>query len=184
MIWATVSSQSYFCWMYRASPSLPTGNIINLISILTIWWCSCVESSVVLLEESVFYDSLSLSPASFFTLRPNLPVTPDVSWLPAFAFQSPIMKRTSFWGVSSKRSIGLHRTIQLQLLQHYWLGHRLELLWYWMVCLWNEQRSFCHFWYCIRVLHFGLFFWPWWSFLKYSTVNDHFVLWPWRPHEL
>ena len=35
--------------------------------------------------------------------------------------------------------IGLHRTIQFQLLQHYWLGHRLELLWYWMVCLGNEE---------------------------------------------
>ena len=25
------------------------------------------------------------------------------------------MKRTSFWGVSSNRSLGLHRTVQLQL---------------------------------------------------------------------
>ena len=24
--------------------------------------------------------------------------------------------------------VGLHRTVQLQLLQHYWLGHRLGLL--------------------------------------------------------
>ena len=46
--------------------------------------------------------------------------------------------------------IGLDRTIQLQLLQHYWLGHRLRLLWYWMVCLGNEWRSFCHFWDCIQ----------------------------------
>jgi len=42
--------------------------------------------------------------------------------------------------------VGLYRNVQLQLLQHYWLGHRLGLLWYWMVCLGNEQRSFCHFW--------------------------------------
>ena len=35
--------------------------------------------------------------------------------------------------------VGLHKTIQLQLLQHYWLGHRLGLLWYWMVCLGNKQ---------------------------------------------
>ena len=40
--------------------------------------------------------------------------------------------------------IGLHRTSQLQLLQRYWSGHRLGLLWYWMVCLGNVQRSFCH----------------------------------------
>ena len=31
--------------------------------------------------------------------------------------------------------LGLHRTIQRQLLQRYWLGHRLGLLWYWMVAL-------------------------------------------------
>ena len=46
--------------------------------------------------------------------------------------------------VSSRSLIGLHRPIQLQLLQHYWLGHGLGLLRYWMVCLGNEQRSFCH----------------------------------------
>ena len=77
-------------------------------------------------------------------------LTPDVSWLPTFAFQPPIMRRTSFWGVL-KGLVGLHRTIQLQLLQHYWLGHRLGLLWYRMVCLGNKQRSFCHFWDCIQV---------------------------------
>ena len=55
MIWATVSSQSCFCWLYRASPSLAAKNIINLISVLTIWWCPCVESSLVLLEEGVCY---------------------------------------------------------------------------------------------------------------------------------
>ena len=56
-----------------------------------------------------------------------------------------------------KGLVGLHRTIQLQLLQCYWLGHRLGLLWYWMVCLGNEQRSFCHFWDCIQVLHLDSF---------------------------
>ena len=49
-------------------------------------------------------NSVSLCPASFCIPRPNLPVTPGVSGLPTFAFQSPIMKRTSFLGVSSKRS--------------------------------------------------------------------------------
>ena len=50
MIWATVSSQSCFCWLYRASPSLAAKNIISLISMLAIWWCPCIESSIVLLE--------------------------------------------------------------------------------------------------------------------------------------
>ena len=60
MIWATVSSWSYFCWLYRASPSLAAKNIISLISVLTIWWCPCVESSLVLLEEGVCCDSLNV----------------------------------------------------------------------------------------------------------------------------
>ena len=49
-------------------------------------------------------NSISLCPVSFCTPRPNLSVTPGVSWLPTFAFQSPIMKKTSFEGVSSRRS--------------------------------------------------------------------------------
>ena len=43
LIQATVSSWSCFCWLYRASSSLNTKNIINLISVLTIWWYLCVE---------------------------------------------------------------------------------------------------------------------------------------------
>jgi len=56
MIWVTVSSQSCFCWVCRALPSLAAMNIINLILVLTIWWCPCVESSLVLLKEGVCYD--------------------------------------------------------------------------------------------------------------------------------
>ena len=137
MIWATVSSRSCFCWLYRASPSLAVKNIINLILILVIWWCPC----------RVFcgQNPISPCPASFCTPRTNFPVTAGVSWLPTFAFQCPIMKRTSFLGVGSKRSCSSSKNLQLQLLQRYWLGHRLGLLWYCMVCLGNAQRSFCHF---------------------------------------
>ena len=48
-----------------------------------------------------------------------MPVTPGVS-----AFQSAMMKRTFFWGVLE----GLRKTVQLQLLQLYWPGHRLRFL--------------------------------------------------------
>ena len=56
MIWATVSSRSCFCWLYRTSPFLAAKHIINLISVLTIWWCPCIESSLVLLEEGICND--------------------------------------------------------------------------------------------------------------------------------
>ena len=73
----------------------------------------------------------------------------------------PWWKGHLFWVLVLEGLVGLHRTIQRQLLQHYWSGHRVRLLWYWMACLGNEQRSFCHFWECIQVLHFELFCWLW-----------------------
>ena len=142
MIWATVISRSCFCWLYRVSPSLAAKNIVSLILVLTIWWYPCVESSLGLLKEGVCYDqcvllqnSLSHCPASFCTPRPNLPVSRGVYWLPTFALQSPRMKKTSSLVLILEGLVGLHRTVQLQLLQRYWSGHRLGLLWYWMVCL-------------------------------------------------
>ena len=56
-ILATVSSWYCFCWLYRVSPSLAAKNITNLILVLTIWWCPCVESFVLL--EAVFAMSCS-----------------------------------------------------------------------------------------------------------------------------
>ena len=105
-------------------------------------------------------------------------VSPGISWLPTFAFQSPIIKRTSFLVLVLGGLVGLLRTIQLQLLQCYWFGHRLGLLWYWMVCLGYEQRSFCCFWDCIQVLHFGLFCWLSISSKGFlPTVVDIMVFW-------
>ena len=49
-------------------------------------------------------NSISVCPASFCAPRLNSPVTPGDTWLPTFAFQSPIMKRRSFGGIHSRRS--------------------------------------------------------------------------------
>ena len=62
MVWAIISSQSCFCWLYRASTSLAAKNIINLTSVLTIYtWHPCVECSLVLLEEGVCYQFSSVT---------------------------------------------------------------------------------------------------------------------------
>ena len=54
----------------------------------------------------------------------------------------PCNEKDIFFGVLVLEGIvSLHRTIQLQLLQHYWSGHRLGLLWHWMVCLGNRDHS-------------------------------------------
>ena len=137
MIWATVSSQSCFCWLYRASPSLAAKNIINLISVLTIWWYPGVEPSPVLLEEGAFWPVCSLGKTLLaFTLHHFvlqgqtyllLQVSPDF-WL---LHSNPLWwKGHLFFGVISRWSFRSHRTLQLQLLRHQWLGHRLGLLWW------------------------------------------------------
>ena len=60
MFWVTLSSRSCFCWLYRASSSSAAKNVINLILVLTIWLCPCVESPLVLLEKGVCYDQCVL----------------------------------------------------------------------------------------------------------------------------
>ena len=115
MIWATVSSQSCFSWPYRASPSSAAKNIISLISVLTIWWCPCVESSLVLLwplyslgktllafalVHSAFQDQICLLLQCFLTSY--------------FCIQVPYNEKGIFlWVLVLKDLVGLHRTIQL-----------------------------------------------------------------------
>ena len=127
MIWATVSSWSCFCWLYRASASLIAKSIINLISVLTICWCPCIESSLVLLEEGVCYDQCNLLAKLYWPLPCFIPYSKTkfacfsgISWLPTVAFQSPIMKRTSFLGVSSTRSSSVQFS-SVQSLSRIWL---------------------------------------------------------------
>ena len=88
-------------------------------------------------------------------------------------------KEHLFWMLVLESLIGLHRTVQLHILLHYWLGYRLGLLWYWMVCLENEQRSFYHFWDCTQVLLFGHLCWLWGISSKgfLPTVVNILVIW-------
>ena len=64
----------------------------------------CWKRVLAMTSEFSWQNSVSLCPASFRTPRPNLPVTLGISWLSTSAFQSPMLKRTSFFGVSSKKS--------------------------------------------------------------------------------
>ena len=133
MTWVTVSSWSYLCWLYRASPSSAAKNKINLNSVLTILWCPCVESSLVLLERVFamtsalsWQNSVSIFPASFCTPKPNLPVTSGIPKLSTFAFQSPVIKRILSVCVLVLGSlVGHHRIVQLQPKQSW--ERRMEL---------------------------------------------------------
>ena len=65
---------------------------------------SCVAGIACLLWPACsFGKTVSLCRASFCILRTNLPVIPGISCLPTFD-SNPMMKRTSFLGVSSRRS--------------------------------------------------------------------------------
>ena len=146
MIWATVSSRSYLYWLYTASPSSATKNIINLISVLTIWWCPCEKSSLPLLKKfawtSAFswQSSVSLCPAPFCTPRANLSVTSGISWLPNLHSNPLWWKWYLCFAVSSQRSRSSQdHSTSASLASE--VGHRLELLWYWMACIGNGPRS-------------------------------------------
>ena len=98
-----IKSIWFWCW--------PSGDV-HVESLLLCCW------KRVFAMTSVFSwkNSIGLCPASFCTPRPNMPVTLGVSWLPTFAFQSPIMKGHLFWVLVLKGLVGLNRTVQLQLL--------------------------------------------------------------------
>ena len=72
-------------------------------------------------------NSISLCDVSFFTPRPNLSVMSCVLTF-YFCVLVPYNEKDIFFEVLVLEGVvGLHRTGQLQLLQHYWLGHRLGL---------------------------------------------------------
>ena len=151
MIWATVSSWSCFCWLYRASPSLAAKNIINLILMLTIWWCLCVVSSLALLEEGVCYAQCFLlaevyQPFPCFILYSKAKFACYSRYLLTSSFRIPVPYDEKgfffFWMFIVEGLVGLHRTVQVSSsLQHYWLGHTLILQWYWTVCFGNRDLS-------------------------------------------
>ena len=154
----TVSSFSIFgCKEYNQSDFGVDPLVMSMCRVFSCCW----KRVFAMISAFSWQNSISLCPASFHTPRPNLPVTPGVSWLPILHSSPLWWEGHLFRALVLKGLVGLRGNVQLQLLQHYWLGHRLGLPWYWMVWLGNEQRSVCHFWDCIQVLHFGLFCWLW-----------------------
>ena len=166
MIWATVSSWSCFHWLYSFGCKEFNQSDFS-VDHLVMFMCgvfSCVVGRGCILWPA---HSLGKTLLTFALLHSVLQGQICLLLLVSLGFlllhSSPLRwKGLLFWVLVLEGLVGLHRTVQLQLLQHYWSGHRLGLLWYWMVCLGNEQRSLCYFLYSIQVLHFRLFCWQWW----------------------
>ena len=106
----------------------------------------------------------------FVVQEEYLPVTPGISWLLLLHPSLLWWKGHLFLVLVLEGLIGLHKIVQHQ---DYWSGHGLGLLWYWMVCLENELRSFCHFWDCTQILHFRLFCWLWGLFHFSQGILAH-----------
>ena len=163
MIWATVSSWSCFCWLYRASLSSAAKNTINLTLGLTICWCPCVELSIVLLEKDVCYvcflDKTLLAFALLhFVLQGQTCLLFQVSLDFLLLHSNPLWWTGHLFLVLFLEGlVDIHRISKLQLLQHQWLGHRLELLWSTTPWIWFTIA----FWILVKPLHLGTMLSKW-----------------------
>ena len=85
------------------SPFSAAKNIIDMISVLTVWCCPCVESSLVLLDESVCYDQcvLLVKLLAFallhFVLQNQACLLLEISLDFYFGISIPMMNMTSFF---------------------------------------------------------------------------------------
>ena len=133
MIWATVSSHSCSCWLYRASSSLATKNIVNLFLVLAIWWCPCVVFSCVVERGCFLWPACSLGKTLLtfalfrFVFQGQSCLLLQVSLDYPLLHSSPLKWKGRLLRVLVLEDpVGLHRTIQLQLLWHNWSGIDLD----------------------------------------------------------
>ena len=153
---------------------------------LTAWWCPCIVFSCVVGRGCLLWPVHSLGKTLLaFSLLHFVVKTKFACYSRQICLlllfldflllhSSPLYWKGQLFGVLVlKGLVGLHRTVQLQLIQYYWSGHRLGFLWYWMACLENEQTSFCHYWHCIQVLNFRLFCWLRWLLHFFKGILAH-----------
>ena len=136
MIWATVSFRSCFCWLYRASPSLAAKNIgVGHLVMAICKGFSCVAGRGCLLWPVCSLGKILLGFSLLHSvLQDQICLLLQVFLDFLLLHSSPLYwKGHLFWVLALEDLLGLHRTVQLQFLQHYWLRCRLGLLWYWMV---------------------------------------------------
>ena len=123
MIWATVSSRSCFCWLYRASPFCGRKEYDQSdFSVDHLVMSMCRVSSCVVGRGCLLWPvrslgkTVSLCPASFCTPRPNLPVNSRCLLPSYFSIPVPMMKRTSL-GVLVLALISHTSKVMLKILQ-------------------------------------------------------------------
>ena len=147
MIWTTVSSLLFADCIELLHLWLQEYNQSNLVidhlvmSMCGVFFCAIGRGSLLWLVVS-FGKALSVFALLHFVLQGQICLLLQVSLDFLFLHSCPLQwKGHLFWVFVLGGFTGLHRTVQLQLLQYYWLGHRLGLLWCWMVCLGNRDYS-------------------------------------------
>ena len=127
----------------QSAPGLLSADSIELVCIwlqriqsiwflvLTIWWCPCVESYVVRIG-CLLWPVRSLGKTRLAFALLHSVIQGKICLLLQLFLDflllhcSPLEWRGHlFWVLVLKDLVGLHKTIQLQFLQRYWLGHRL-----------------------------------------------------------
>ena len=136
MILGTVSSKSCFYWLYRASPSLASKNIIKFwywpSGNVHVWsgllWV--FEKGCLLWPAHSLGKTLLAFVLLHFVLQGQTGLLLRVSLDFLLLHSSPLWWKGHLFLVFVLEDLaGLHRDLQFQLLQHLWLGHRLGLLW-------------------------------------------------------
>ena len=169
MIWLIVIYSSCFCWLYGASPFLAVKNIINLIfSINHLVMSICRVISWVVGKGCLLWPACSLDKTLLVFALFHFVFQGQVCLLFWGSLDFLFLHSNPLWWKGHIFSLlvlegaaGLYRNSQLQLLWYPWLVHTLGLLWCWTVFLGNKLGSFCCFWGCNQVLHFGLICWLW-----------------------
>ena len=161
------SIELLYLWLQRIHQS--DFSIDHLVMLCVVFSC-VVEILCLLWPVCSLVKTLLAFALLHFVLQDQIPITPDISWLPTFAFQSPMMNRTSFGGVSSRRSCRPSKNHSVSASSALLVAAQT---WITVILNGSEQRSFCDFWDCTQVLHFRLFCWLWGLFHFFSGILAH-----------
>ena len=122
MIWATVSSLSCFCWLYRDSPSLGAKNIINLISVDRLVMSMCRVFSCVVGRGCFLWPVCSLGKLLLAFALLHSVLQYQICLLLQMFLNFLLLHSSPLWWKGHlfrvlvlKGLVGLHRTVQLQL---------------------------------------------------------------------
>lgn len=130
-------------WVYRQDDSIKNHLVMSMCKAM-----SCVIDKGSLVWPVPSLGRIQLIFLSCFILYSKAKLACYSSHLLTFSFCIPIHyddKNIFHLQLALGNHVCLHRTDQCELLHNQDSGQRLALLWWWIVCLENEQRPFCKF---------------------------------------